>query len=344
MNVDDQPRRVRQQKRVIVGEIIHFEHDPRLAWLELRNPDFLQKAVIDIEALAHQRRRQFRVVEIEEDPIGMIDALRSELDVLLQVDGHTRIVRRRPVSNAGHTGKTFRLVDADISARCAVPIAAPIIVLIGRFCHFARRLCRLPNLVRGLLIFLRLAHGRSFSLEVGGVLVQFGNGLLSFFRQTIPGIAAQKFFKRRLSFLGIVQVVLVDFSDREQCIEAVLASGIFLAQELILLHGALQDLVVIELPAHLDLQLRHGNHAGIAFGRSWSTEVNAAVGINDALVVSAGTLFSRTAVERFTHALGPGEILASPRISMPDTSVSRQRRKQHHDKRCTQTQPALVSM
>ena len=66
--------------------------------------------------------------------------------------------------------------------------------------------------------------------------------------------------------------------------------------------------------------------------------------LDDPLVVVASALLGRTAVQRFPHALGPGEVLTSPRISMPDTSVSRQRRKQHYDQRCTQTQPALVSM
>jgi hypothetical protein len=55
-------------------------------------------------------------------------------------------------------------------------------------------------------------------------------------------------------------------------------------------------------------------------------------------------LLRGTPVQGFAHALGAGKVLARPSVTMPHTSVCRQRRQQQQKQRCTQTQTALVSM
>ena len=73
VNIDDQPVRIRQQEGFVVRKIVDFEHDARAAGLKLRHADLLQEAVIHIEALAHQRRRQLGVAQIEEDAVGIVE-------------------------------------------------------------------------------------------------------------------------------------------------------------------------------------------------------------------------------------------------------------------------------
>jgi len=105
----------------------------------------------------------------------------------------------------------------------------------------------------------------------------------------------------------------------------------------------LKDFVVVEAAAHLNLQFGYGHDAGIGFRRGRRPKVNPAVSLDHALVVAAGAVFRRPPVQGFAHSLGFGEILAGPRVAVPDTGVSRQgwQEKQQHCHSETQT---LASM
>ena len=174
------------------------------------------------------------------------------------------------------------------------------------------------------------------------ILLQFGDGRLGLIRQPVPRIAVQELLERGQRFLGILEVVFVDFANREQRVEAVSAARVFLAQEFVFLDRVREDLVVVEAAAHLNLQLSDGDDAGIGFGRSRRAEINAAVGVDHALVVVAGSLRDRATIQSFAHALSPREVIARPGVAVPHTSIARQRWKQRQ-KRHTQTQPALAS-
>jgi len=60
---------------------VDLEHDSRAPRLKLRYPDFLQEPVIHVEALAHQRGSQLRPAQIEENPVGIPDALGTKPDL-----------------------------------------------------------------------------------------------------------------------------------------------------------------------------------------------------------------------------------------------------------------------
>src|SRR5258708_23505760 len=73
------------------------------------------------------------------------------------------------------------------------------------------------------------------------ILVELDDGLTRIVTQTIMRIAAQKLPEGRARSVWISEVVLVDFTDRKQTIDTVLAAGILAAQELILLAALGQD-------------------------------------------------------------------------------------------------------
>jgi hypothetical protein len=61
MNIDNQPVRIRQQKRRVLRHIVHIQHHPRHIVRVLRRPNLLQKSVVrHRKALAHQLLRQLR--------------------------------------------------------------------------------------------------------------------------------------------------------------------------------------------------------------------------------------------------------------------------------------------
>jgi hypothetical protein len=156
------------------------------------------------------------------------------------------------------------------------------------------------------------------------------------------GVAVQEFLKGRQRFFGILKVVLIDLCDCEQRIEPVPAPGILLAQKFVLFYGPLEDFVVVEAPSHFHLQFGDSDNAGISFGGSGCAEVNAAVGIDHSLVIASVALCDGPPVESLAHSLSLPEVVARPRVAMPDTGVSWQRRQQR-EKRYTQTQRALAS-
>ncbi len=121
MNIDDQPVGIGQQKRVVVRQIVDFQHNPRPSGLKLRHSDLLQESVINIEALSHQCRRELRIAQVEKDPVGIRQPLRSKLDLALQVDGHSRVVWCRPVPNRRHPRQVSRALFGCVRGR-SVPV------------------------------------------------------------------------------------------------------------------------------------------------------------------------------------------------------------------------------
>ena len=103
VDVDDQPVRIRQQKRRVLRHIVHIQHHPGHIRSGLRGPDSLQKAVVrHREAPAHQLRAQLRPVQVEKDSIRVRNPRRLELYLVAKVDRHPGIRRRRPVPDPGH--------------------------------------------------------------------------------------------------------------------------------------------------------------------------------------------------------------------------------------------------
>src|ERR1035438_8586997 len=103
MNVDNEPVRMGQQKSVVARELVHFEHDPGAARLRLRHSNLLQEAVVDVESLAHQRRSEGGIAQVEKNAVRVRDALRGKLYLFLDVDGDASVVRRGPVANTSHS-------------------------------------------------------------------------------------------------------------------------------------------------------------------------------------------------------------------------------------------------
>src|SRR5579859_972342 len=94
------------------------------------------------------------------------------------------------------------------------------------------RVVILPRFLRR-QFFARLLLGLSFLLSLG-LAIQLDDRLLGIFRQPVVRITVQEFLEDRPRLLRIVQVVLIDLADSEQRIAAILAPGIFLAQEAVL--------------------------------------------------------------------------------------------------------------
>ena len=59
MDIDDQTRRIGQQKRVVIRQILHFQNDTRLSLLKLCYANLLKQTIVDIESLAHQCGSEF---------------------------------------------------------------------------------------------------------------------------------------------------------------------------------------------------------------------------------------------------------------------------------------------
>ena len=102
MYIDDQTRRIRQQKGVVIRQILHLENHTGLSALKLGYANFLKETIVHIESLANQGGSELGIQQVEENTIWTIDTLRLELDILLEIDGDTRIVGRRPVPDAGN--------------------------------------------------------------------------------------------------------------------------------------------------------------------------------------------------------------------------------------------------
>src|SRR5215470_2164859 len=146
--------------------------------------------------------------------------------------------------------------------------------------------------------------------------------------QVMSWIAPQELLECAARLIRILQVILVDLSNREQGVETITAAGIFAPQELIRLDAGLQNLVVIETPSHFDLQLRNGDNARIGLGGPGSAEIDSSIGFDNALVVTTAAFLGRTSGKRLAHALGSGKLIARPSIAVTGTRVGRQRWKQ----------------
>ena len=94
MDVDDEPIRVRQQKRRILRDIVHIQHHARHVVGILRRADALQKSIIgNREGLARQFLRQPRAMQVEVNAVGAGHARRLILHLVAKVDGDTRVRR-----------------------------------------------------------------------------------------------------------------------------------------------------------------------------------------------------------------------------------------------------------
>ncbi len=99
VDIDHQPRRVQNDGRVVGGMIVRLDHHACAPRLILRDANFLHDAVIDIEALAHQVGREPCISEVEIDALGIVEALRLELRVMVQINGNARVIGSLPVLN-----------------------------------------------------------------------------------------------------------------------------------------------------------------------------------------------------------------------------------------------------
>ncbi len=76
-----------------------------------------------------------------------------------------------------------------------------------------------------------------------------------------------KVFKRRFGLFAVIQVVAINFRDGEKRFCAVLASGIFAAQENQLANRIFEALGIVKNAALVLKQLCHGLHAASALAR-----------------------------------------------------------------------------
>ena len=178
VNVDDQPVGIGKHKGVIIREAVDLQHHPRTAGRKLCQSNFFQKAIVDIETLADQGGSQFGIAQIKEDPGRAVDPARFKLHVRFHVDRHPRVIRSRPVPQAGHSRQA-----------CGARL--------WKFLFHRRHRpnCVIRGTVRivfGVLIFLR--RWLLYRLARGGDLIRLrliylNNGLLSILRQMVMRIA-----------------------------------------------------------------------------------------------------------------------------------------------------------
>jgi hypothetical protein len=83
--------------------MVDFEHHSGPSWRKLGHTDFLQKTVIHVECLAHQRGSQLGIAQVEKDARRTGNSLRRKVHVAFNVNRHARVIRCRPVPNAGHS-------------------------------------------------------------------------------------------------------------------------------------------------------------------------------------------------------------------------------------------------
>src|ERR1019366_4592242 len=284
---------------VVAREVVDFQDYPRAPGLEFGNANLLQEAIVDVKGLSHQGRSQFSVAQVEENAVGMRDALRPELHFLLNVNSDASVVRRGPVANSGHTRQ-----GATTGARGVSRFGR--VVGVGTGIAFA---IRRPLLAR------RLPRRTFHFVGVGVDFLHRGAGIIG---QTVARIAMQKVFEDRARLFGIVEIVLVDLANRKERVEAVFAAGIFLAQEAVLFDGAAQNLVVVKAPPHLDHEFGGRYHARVRLRRGGRAEVNAAVRVDHALVFAASALSNGTAIESLPHAFRFGKLLTGPGVVVMD--------------------------
>ena len=131
MNINNQPIRIRQQKRRVLRHVMHIQHHPRHLTRKLRRPHPGQKPIIGhIEALARQLRRQPRMPQVEEDAIRILHPRRLILHLFsrrhIQINRHPRITRRRPMPNPRHHRQRPRLRLPDpAQSVCAITASRP---------------------------------------------------------------------------------------------------------------------------------------------------------------------------------------------------------------------------
>ena len=136
------------------------------------------------------------------------------------------------------------------------------------------------------------------------LLVHLRDGLARIGGKLQMRIAADDLLESFPRFVVLLQIILVDLADGEQGVEAILAAGIFAAEKLVLRDGGTQRLLIVEGAPAFGEQLGHGHDAGVGLAAGGRRVVDAAIGVDDALVFAAGTLAAAASVELLAHSLG----------------------------------------
>src|ERR1700745_395760 len=100
-------------------------------------------------------------------------------------------------------------------------------------------------------------------------------------------IPPKQLFKRS-SRVGIVsQIVLVDFADRKQRFDAMLAPGILTSQIFVFTHRRVERHIIFEMASHFSGQLRYRKSAAIGFARGRRLKHNSPISRDHRLVFTA---------------------------------------------------------
>ena len=94
---------------------------------------------------------------------------------------------------------------------------------------------------------------------------------------------------------------------------------------------------------HLDQRFGDGDHAGIGLGRCRRPEINAAVGVDNPLVLVACALGWRTSVQRLAHALGANKAFTSPGLTVASAGAGMGRQTGENQQQ-QQRSPAQVAL
>ena len=276
----------------------------------------------------------------------MRNALRTELDLALQINGHAGVVRGGPVPDSGDArrasavglgrfpggcvGLQFGLLSGlklglwlriqlglqvgfgpGLGANGGIPVLP---------CRVVGAFIRVSNFLAGLLLLLL----RSLFLGVR-FAAEFDRLPPGVFCQSVLGIAMQKLLKNPASLLAIVEIVFINLAYGEQSVATIFATRILPPQELVLGNGLIQNLFVFKVAPHLHQGLRDRNHAGVCLGRRRRPVINVAIGVDDPLIVVTRALRWRTPVERFPHPLRTGKALTSPGFTVMSTRAGMRR-------------------
>ena len=102
VDINDEAVGVGQKKGGILLDVVDIEDDAREVRRDLCGTDAGKEAAFsDGETFAGEFRREMRVVEIEINAVGVLDAGGFELDLVAKVDGNTGVGGGRPVADAG---------------------------------------------------------------------------------------------------------------------------------------------------------------------------------------------------------------------------------------------------
>ena len=121
----------------------------------------------------------------------------------------------------------------------------------------------------------------------------------------------QELFEGLASRVRIAQVFIIDLSDGEERLKAILTARIFAPQELVFSNGGVEVFFSRrELAAHLGHGFGNRNHAGVRLTRHRSYVVDLAISVGNVLILFASTLIGGQTVQRLPHLLRFVELIA----------------------------------